>query len=86
VFFNLGIVNTDKLTGLPGKCFYFTADEITKIGVAAVEPQYDKMNLIHQEIRQDLVASWNEEHGTTFTSMEELTEFYRIKDNDQDKG
>lgn len=83
VFFCTG-VKPDKITGLPGQCFYFQPREITKVGVAAVKFNWDKINLIGQEIRDDLLKSINEENGTSFTTMEEWTEHYRNQDKNED--
>ena len=56
----------------PGWMGTFTADELTKIGTAPVNPPYDKIRKVVDAFSRLFAKSWNEQHGTSFETQDEV--------------
>lgn len=86
VFFPTGILDIDKKTGLPGRATYFAHDELALIGRAVVGFDYDRINLITQEQKEEALEKYNKRLGTSFSTVEELLDFYRTQKPKHDTG
>ncbi len=79
VFFPTGILDVDRKTGLPGKATYFALDELAVIGRAVVGFDYDRINLITQEQKEEALEKYNKKLGTSFSTVEDLLDYYRTQ-------
>lgn len=79
VFFPTGILDVDRKTGLPGRAIYFAHNELALIGQAVVGFDYDRINLITQEQKEEALEKYNKKLGTSFSTVEELLDFYRTE-------